>query len=86
MPVVPENIPSACPRFEKLIFKNFEVTVFAEKVDSNACSVPADKKISRGISEPQIFDANFIQIQRQAGVRKANLPLSSPHLESETGA
>jgi hypothetical protein len=49
-------------------FKNFEVTVFAEKFDSNAYSVPADKKISRGISETQIFDANFIQIQRQAGV------------------
>jgi hypothetical protein len=40
-------------------FKNFDVTTFAQNFDGGARSVPADKKIGGGISEPQIFDTNL---------------------------
>src|ERR1700680_3411679 len=65
--------------------KDLDVTVVTQNFDDDAGSVPADKKIRGGIADPQIFDAKFIQIQRQTGVCKANLSFSSPHLESETG-
>jgi hypothetical protein len=47
--------------------------------------VPADKKISGDITEPQILDANFIQIQWQTGLCEVNLSFSIPYLKSEAG-
>ena len=65
--------------------KDLDVTVVTQNFDDNTWSVSADKKIRGDIVDPQIFDAEFVQIQRQTGIFKANLSFSSPHLKSETG-
>jgi hypothetical protein len=57
-PSAPESMTTASRASRG--FKDFDVTAFAHNFDGDAWSVPADKKISEGISEPQIFDAKFI--------------------------